>query len=273
MGDHTTWYGGTMSEVYGNTGMYMKKMLDTLINVGYIDPLIVVCPDNFSTYEGSWYTNSTVTGNWEDFMAQEVVSWIDANYRTLAVPESRGIAGHSMGAYGAMKLAMKHPDVFGLVYAMSGTLEFARTYLDLKRDELIAARGTSNWSAFMDISLKIIISRALAYAPNAALSPFQGEFPLDEEGTLIDSTWQKWLAHDLYSMADEYVDKLRSLQGIRFDCGSDDESNISCTHFSDALTRLGIDHHYESYLGNHTDQISERMASKLFPFFSESLEQ
>ena len=273
-GDHTTWYGGTNNDLYGpedHKGMFMKKMLDTLIQEGFIEPLIVVCPDNYNSFEGSWYTNSAVTGNWEDFVVQEVVSYIDSHYRTLAVPESRGIAGHSMGGYGAMKLAMKHPDIFSLVYSMSGTLELALTFLDLSRDELIAATQVPTYSIWLDPYVRTLLSRAAAFAPNPALGPVKGELPLDENGTLIDSTWQKWLEHDLYSMLDEYSDNLKDLEGIRFDCGNDDISHIAGDNFSDGLTSHGIDHLFESYSGTHTDRIAERMATKMYPFFSENL--
>jgi S-formylglutathione hydrolase FrmB len=68
---------------------------------------------------GSFYVNSSVTGDWEDFIAQDVVGYVDSNFRTLAQSESRGITGHSMGGFGALNIAMHRPDVFGAVYSMS----------------------------------------------------------------------------------------------------------------------------------------------------------
>jgi hypothetical protein len=53
-----------------------------------------------------------------------------------------------------------------------------------------------------------LIITGRAFALNPSLSPVMGELPLDEIGTLIDSTWQKWLEHDLYSMLDEYSENL-----------------------------------------------------------------
>jgi S-formylglutathione hydrolase len=176
-----------------------------------------VCPDNYNSLEGSWYTNSAVTGNWEDFVVQEVVSYIDSHYRTLAVPESR--------------------------------------------DGLIAATQVTTYSIWLDTYVRTLLSRAAAFAPNPALGPVKGELPLDENGTLIDSTWQKWLEHDLYSMLDEYSDNLKDLEGIRFDCGNDDISHIAGVNFSNGLTSHGVDHLFESYPGTHTDRIAERMAT------------
>jgi S-formylglutathione hydrolase len=81
--------------------------------------MIIVMPDELTKWGGSFYTNSTVTGNWEDFTVKDLVSYIDAKYRTLARPSSRGVAGHSMGGYGAIKLGMKHPDVYSVVYGIN----------------------------------------------------------------------------------------------------------------------------------------------------------
>ncbi|HEX8825637.1 MAG TPA: alpha/beta fold hydrolase, partial [Archangium sp.] len=84
-----------------------------------VKELIVVMPNGANRLGGSFYLDSAVTGGWEDFIVREVVGYVDANYRTLAQPASRGIAGHSMGGYGALRLGMRHPDVFGAVYAMA----------------------------------------------------------------------------------------------------------------------------------------------------------
>ena len=76
-------------------------------------------PDASNRYGGSFFTNSVTTGNWEDFIVRDLVAFVDGRYRTLRRPASRAIAGHSMGGYAAIKLAMKHPDVFGSVYSLS----------------------------------------------------------------------------------------------------------------------------------------------------------
>ena len=81
--------------------------------------MIVVMPDAYTRYEGSMYSTSVTTGDWEGYIASELVTYIDRHYRTLARAESRGIAGHSLGGYGALRIGIRHPDVFSLIYAMS----------------------------------------------------------------------------------------------------------------------------------------------------------
>src|SRR5688572_13981745 len=90
----------------------MKSVLDEGIRSKKIRPFILVQADQYTLYEGSFYSNSSLTGNWEEFTAKELVAHIDKTYRTLTKRESRGIAGHSMGGYGAFKIGMLHPDVF-----------------------------------------------------------------------------------------------------------------------------------------------------------------
>jgi enterochelin esterase-like enzyme len=64
--------------------------------------MIVVMPDQHTRAGGSFYANSSATGNWEDFTVKELVAAIDARYRTLPRANSRGLAGYSMGGHGAI---------------------------------------------------------------------------------------------------------------------------------------------------------------------------
>ena len=81
--------------------------------------MIVVLPDSKTIYNGSMYSSSQTTGDFEKFIYHDVVAYIDAHYRTIPDRQSRGLAGHSMGGYGASRIGMKHPEVFGALYIMS----------------------------------------------------------------------------------------------------------------------------------------------------------
>ena len=81
--------------------------------------MIVVLPDSKTVYNGSMYSSSVTTGDFENFVARDVVAYIDAHYRTIPKRTSRGLVGHSMGGYGASRIGMKHSDVFGSLYIMS----------------------------------------------------------------------------------------------------------------------------------------------------------
>jgi enterochelin esterase-like enzyme len=68
--------------------------------------LIVVLPDSKTVYGGSIYSSSVTTGDFETFIAHDLVAYVDAHYRTLAARSSRGLVGHSMGGYGAARIGM-----------------------------------------------------------------------------------------------------------------------------------------------------------------------
>jgi enterochelin esterase-like enzyme len=84
-----------------------------------VNEMIVVLPDSKTVYNGSMYSSSVTTGDFEKFISHDVVAYIDAHYRTIPERASRGLVGHSMGGYGASRIGMKHSDVFGALYIMS----------------------------------------------------------------------------------------------------------------------------------------------------------
>ncbi|HEX6732781.1 MAG TPA: alpha/beta hydrolase-fold protein [Pyrinomonadaceae bacterium] len=71
----------------GYQGMSLQPFMDDLIKAGVSREMIVVAPNALNAYKGSFYTNSSVTGNWEDYIYRDLVQHIDANYRTIARTE------------------------------------------------------------------------------------------------------------------------------------------------------------------------------------------
>jgi enterochelin esterase-like enzyme len=109
---------GLNAERYWNI-MKVPEAADKNIVAGTAREMILVHPDAFTLYNGSMYSNSPTTGDWEAFIAQDLVAYVDSHYRTIPDRMSRGLAGHSMGGYGTMRIGMKHPEVFSSLYAMS----------------------------------------------------------------------------------------------------------------------------------------------------------
>ena len=89
---------------------------DRDIAAGTAKEMIVVMPDANTLYGGSMYSSSPTTGDWEGFITQDLVQYIDGHYRTIATRGSRGLAGHSMGGYGVWRIAMKHPELYAAIY-------------------------------------------------------------------------------------------------------------------------------------------------------------
>lgn len=114
-------FSGNEDEVFNaakSAGNEQPSAIDTAIKDGTITECIVVGISGSNKLGGSFYVNSPVTGNWEDHIV-DAVKEVDSRYRTIKSPSSRGIAGFSMGGYGAINVGLRNPDTFGYIYAYS----------------------------------------------------------------------------------------------------------------------------------------------------------
>ncbi|MGD8306462.1 MAG: alpha/beta hydrolase-fold protein [Ignavibacteria bacterium] len=240
---------------------YIHGILDNLIGNGTIKPLIFVQPDGTGgPYYGGFYTNSVLNGNFEDYGAHDVVEFIDANYRTIASPESRSLMGHSWGAYSCMKLALKHPDIFGAVAAHSGTHDL-NLGVELWRPHVLAEHSGSPPYIFNPNAGVFSISMfgwAGAFSPNLNNSPYYVDFPLNSDGNIVDYVLNKWQEHNPVVLASQLSPNTDL--DIYFDCGTLDE--YECypmnTAFADTLDRLGILYEFQSYSGSHFNTLPGR---------------
>ena len=89
----------------------LQTRADQLIRDGKIPPFIIVLPMGESSY---WVNHADGT-RWADYVATDVVGYVDAHYRTLANATNRAIGGLSMGAYGAVEIALTHPNTFSII--------------------------------------------------------------------------------------------------------------------------------------------------------------
>src|SRR6185436_6970086 len=112
-------YTGTDLGYFGPTGRQLHVIAERVFASGGAREMILVMPNCMNAYGGCMYSNSVTAGNWEGYVADDLVGYMDSHYRTIAARESRGLAGHSMGGYGTLRLAMKRPDVFNAIYALS----------------------------------------------------------------------------------------------------------------------------------------------------------
>ncbi|RRN77488.1 esterase family protein, partial [Pseudoxanthomonas sp. SGD-10] len=111
--------------LHGHGGNYAGwiKLAPELTDLSDLHQTIIVCPDGNVS---SWYFDSPLLPEWkyETYVAKELVDWVDNNYKTIKSKEGRGITGLSMGGHGALYLAIRHQDVFGVAGSMSGGVDF-----------------------------------------------------------------------------------------------------------------------------------------------------
>ena len=139
-----------------------------------VKEMIVVMPDAFTRYQGSMYSNSVTTGDWEDYVAKELVEYVDSHYRTIAHASGRGLAGHSMGGYGAIRIGMKHPGIYSSLYLMSPCCMAVGSIHPNPRAEAIHNPADV---ATLDFFTKAMFASAAAWSPNPKNPPFFLDLP------------------------------------------------------------------------------------------------
>jgi S-formylglutathione hydrolase len=235
--------------------------------------MIVVMPNAYTLYQGSMYSNSATVGDWEDFIAQDLVAYVDSHYRTIPDRLSRGLAGHSMGGYGTLRIGMKRADVFSSIYSLSACCLAAS--LTPPSPEAVKKMEAIHVPA--DLAKAEFLTRA-AFASAAAWSPDPKNPPLfldlpEKNGEFQPNVAAKWAANAPLSLVDQYIGNIRRLHGIAFDVGSKDFLVGSETDqaLDRTLTAYEIPHTYETYDGDHVHGIAMRLETKVLPFFARNL--
>lgn len=259
----------------------IPRLMDRGIAAGRLAEMIVVMPDERTRGGGSFHTDSPVTGRWEEFTVFELVAWADETFRTLDTPGSRGIAGHSMGGYGALMAGMKHPDVFCAVYGMSPALLGWAGDFSLENPAFRMLSERADWSELGNFYERALITVGQAFSPAPDRPPFFLDMParIDEHGEVVRTeAFARWQEHLPLFLAERYRDNLLRLRGLRFDTGTVDEyTHIPPTvrAFSERLTELDVPHVFEEYNGDHRNRLwgrTGRLYTEVLPWFSLLLE-
>jgi enterochelin esterase-like enzyme len=278
---------------YGLTGerwMSFTRMADAAdadIAKGTMRPMILVNPDAYTKYDGSMYSASPTTGDWETFIAEDLVSYIDGHYRTIANRASRGLGGHSMGGYGTIRIGMKRPDVFSTLYIMSaccllndpGAQRRPATSTAATTRAATAGRGTANAAAagqgragrggrnpFGNVQK----AEGAAWSSNPAAPPDFLDLPV-KDGEVDAMARDKWIANSPLVMLDQYVTNLKKFHAIMAEVGTKDSLAASNRQLDQAMTLFKIAHTFETYDGDHTNHVVDRIVDKVLPFFSKEL--
>lgn len=274
-------------------GVSLPRSIDVLIQAGTIREMIIAVVPGNNQLGGSFYVNSPATGNWEDFMVQEVVGYVDSHYRTITQARSRGISGHSMGGFGALNLAMLHPDVFGAVYSLSPGLfdenglansqmflheQVIRDFLDARRT-ILAEPKDQQLRSVLSMRDNFTVAYGLAFASDPQKPPFYFDYPYSESNGKLardDKVWKRWNSGfgGIPEEVAQYKDNFLRLKGITVDYGTNDEFPWipqGCIYFDKQLTAAGIPHEMAVHNGNHQARLGERVLAHMLPFFSELL--
>ena len=234
--------------------------------------MIVVLPDSKTLHNGSMYSSSVTTGDFERFISHDLVMYIDAHYRTVPERGSRGLVGHSMGGYGATRIGMKHSDVFGSVYIMSPCCLSPRTAgpANAEIDRALEAVKTPEDSTKLSFFARATLASAAAWSPDPNRPPLYLDLPV-KDGQAQPDVLAKWTANAPLAFVDQYIWALRQYRAIAMDVGDQDSLRVDAGKLHDVLDEYGIASSFEVYPGTHTSKVADRFQNHVMPFFSKNL--
>ncbi|UCH09262.1 MAG: prolyl oligopeptidase family serine peptidase [Fidelibacterota bacterium] len=236
---------------------------DSLIAAGAIAPAILVKPDgSVDPWQGSWYTNSARYGLFEDYIAADLVAYIDSAYHTIPESGQRSVLGHSMGGYGALKMGFKHPDVFHGAASISGVVElrsFSDTLFAWATEDY---EGSGPLLPQAGIYSEILYSGAAAFSPNMDRPPYFVDLPFDAAGSRIASIWSRWLQHDPGILATKVARE--AYPALYFDCGTTEALWPLTLTFARTLDSLGVPYRFVPVEGaGHSTHLEQRFTTAL----------
>lgn len=235
--------------------------------------MIVVLPDSKTVHNGSMYSSSVTTGDFEQFISRDLVQYIDAHYRTIPDRLSRGLVGHSMGGYGATRIGMKHADVFGSLYIMSPCCLAPRPVAppaDPEVAKALEAVKTKEDSAKLSFFARAQLATAAAWSPNPKKPPLFLDLPT-RDGVPQPDVFARWAANAPLAFMDQYIGRLRQYRAIAIDVGDQDGLRIDTIKLHEVLDKYGIANAFEIYQGTHTSKVADRFQNHVLQFFSQNL--
>lgn len=241
------------------------ERFERLLEKGQARPCAFVFPDAFTRFGGSQYLNSEATGRYEDYLVDEVFTFVREEFGVGLRPERRGMMGKSSGGFGALHVAMNRPEHFRALASHSGDAYFEFAYKpDFPRLLSMLDRHGSVMD-FLDAFEKApkkttplilamnVLAMAAAYSPDME-APLGVGLPFERRtGRLIERVWDRWLEHDPVEMAGTRGDALADYPLVFIDAGLQDEYHLQygARQLVDVLRERGVEVHHEEFDDGH----------------------
>jgi len=269
-----------------NQGENLPQRLNRLIGQGVMEPAVVAFPDCYTSLGGNQYVNSASVGRYADYLNLELVPLLSEHLNVIGTRNGRAVFGKSSGGYGALSLAMTHPETWGAAASHAGDMGFEMVYrkdFPVACDLLAAFKG--DFEAFIhafwrknrpsgrDYTTMMILAMAASYDPDQA-NPSRIRLPFDLRTCELKSErWKHWLECDPLFMLEKCGGALQSLHALYIDVGIYDQYHIQygTRRFVDQLSERGIVHHYEEFEGTHSS-IDWRLDHSL-PYLANALKK
>ncbi|WP_300542213.1 alpha/beta hydrolase-fold protein [Maricaulis sp.] len=277
--------GGPGHTNWRNFGENVPERADRLIHEGRMKPCVIAFPDCFTRLGGNQYVNSAAMGNWDDFLREEAVPFVESEYGCGGAGR-RGLFGKSSGGYGSIVHALLYPDFWAGAACHSGDMgfelmfatDFAHTLRRIAKHGGTIESFIEAWEAESqkkvdgdDLHALMILAMAATYDPDPGA--FLGiRLPVTRDTCeIIPERWAEWMKWDPLTLAETRADGLKQLKALFIDCGDIDQYNLvyGARRMNKLLAAKGVDHVYEEFHGTHSS-IDYRMDRSL-PLLSERL--
>jgi enterochelin esterase family protein len=255
----------------------LLERYERLIGQGCREAVLVLA-DCFTRLGGSQFIDSRGTGRYQSYLADDIVSFVDQKYRTIAKREARAIVGKSSGGFGALAMGMDRPDRFSVIGSHAGDAAFELSVRPRFAEVApvyerhggaagflakLAAQPDSGPSGQREFHALEILAMASVYAPSPVSlareparfdTPALGELPFDAyTAELIPDAWQRWLAHDPVVRLQKAPKLLEDARLVFLDAGKYDEYGLQfgARILAQCLNNSGVTAHHEEFEGGH----------------------
>lgn len=246
---------------------------DALFSSGAVPGCLLVFVDGWTSLGGSQFLDSPHVGDYQRYLVEDVVDFVDQRFHTVRDPAGRALQGKSSGGYGALVAAMTRPDRFGGVaaHAADGAFELSMLPLAAEAHRALADGYGGDYDRFFedfssrrafarpaDFTLLEAFAMAACYSPAPPGEPGDGrgvELCFDPaSGRFREEVFARWLAHDPVRLAPDHLPALAGLRAIWLDAGRSDEHylDLASEQLSAVLSSAGISHHHELFPGRHS---------------------
>jgi hypothetical protein len=258
--------GGPAHTNWKNFSENLPERLDRLIATGAMPPVVVAFPDCFTRLGGNQYINSVAMGRWDDFLLQEAVPAVEAQFG-CGGQGRRGLFGKSSGGYGAIVHALLHPDFWAAAGIHSGDMGFPLMYghefvpvlqalakTGLEPGAWVDQFWTQQKTKDADIHVIMMLAQAATFDPDPS-QPYGIRLPVAlDTCEFIADRWANWLKWDPLTLVETHGEGLKQLKALYLDCGDVDQYNMIYGHrrMHRKLDSLGVAHTYEEFADNHS---------------------
>jgi len=254
-------------------GLDLRVAMDSLIAAHATGEFIVVMPNVNTKLGGGFYTDSPTSGGWAAFVVQDLLAFIDGRYRTIPERGARALAGHSMGGYGTLVLGFAHPELFGMLYALSPCcVSFVGEIAPTSPTWAAAARAAAWPVAGAPRGTAFVVALAAALSPAPGPGRWYGRLPFepDSAGELrsVPAVRARWEARMPLGLIPVLVGAPGGPPAIVIEYGLQDQvpSVVPGSRAVEtALDGAGIPNTVVAYTGGHVDRQRQRISESLLP--------